>query len=204
MALYTKESKDRVRDAVDFVELVSARTDLRRAGPARYEGLCPFHEERTPSFGIDPTQKVYYCFGCQASGDLFTFVQESEGLDFRGALELLAERYNVELELEDEDPGEAEKRRKRERLLELLSRTASYYERCLWESAEAVKAMLATRDRRAGGVSAPAHGLVLWKVYYKRASGACHGESGQPSHARPELASRKQSDRTAGGTPAAR
>ena len=104
MALYTKESRDRVRDAVDFVELVSARTELRRAGPARYEGLCPFHDERTPSFGIDPTQKVYYCFGCQASGDVFTFVQETEGVDFKGALELLAERYGVELEREQEDP----------------------------------------------------------------------------------------------------
>ncbi len=140
MALYTKESKDRVRDAVDFVELVSARTELRRAGPARYEGLCPFHEERTPSFGIDPTQKVYYCFGCQASGDLFTFVQETEGLDFRGALELLGERYGIELEREQEDPREEERRRRRERLLELLSRTAGYYERYLWESTEAARA----------------------------------------------------------------
>ncbi len=121
MALYTNESKDRVRDAVDFVELVSARTELRRAGPARYEGLCPFHDERTPSFGIDPAQKVYYCFGCQASGDVFTFVQETEGVDFKGALELLAERYGVELEREEEDPREAEKRRRRERLLELLT-----------------------------------------------------------------------------------
>jgi DNA primase len=140
VALYTKESKDRDRDAVDFLELVSARTDLRRAGPARYEGLCPFHEERTPSFGIDPTQKVYYCFGCQASGDLFTFVQETEGLDFRGALELLGERYNVELEREEEDPRETDRRKRRERLLELLARTAGYYERCLWESEEAGKA----------------------------------------------------------------
>jgi DNA primase len=140
VALYTKQSKDRVRDAVDFVELVGARTELRRAGPARYEGLCPFHEERTPSFGIDPTQKVYYCFGCQSSGDLFTFVQETEGVDFRGALELLAERYGIELELEEEDPRDAEKRKKRERLLELLSRTASFYERCLWDSKEAAKA----------------------------------------------------------------
>ncbi len=80
MALYTSESKDRVRDAVDFLELVSARTDLRRAGPSRYEGLCPFHEERTPSFGIDPVQKVYHCFGCGASGDVFTFVQETVGV----------------------------------------------------------------------------------------------------------------------------
>jgi DNA primase len=140
MALYTNESKDRVRDAVDFLELVSARTDLRRAGPARYEGLCPFHEERTPSFGIDPAQKVYYCFGCQSSGDVFTFVQETEGVDFKGALELLAERYGVELQREEEDPREAERRKRRERLLELLSRTASYYERYLWESEEALRA----------------------------------------------------------------
>lgn len=140
MALYTSDSKDRVRDAVDFLELVSARTELRRAGPARYEGLCPFHDERTPSFGIDPAQKVYYCFGCQASGDVFTFVQETEGLDFKAALELLAERYGVELQREEEDPRAAEKRKRRERLLELLNRTSAYYERYLWESEEAAKA----------------------------------------------------------------
>lgn len=150
MALYTRDSKDRVRDAVDFVELVGARTELRRAGPARYEGLCPFHEERTPSFGIDPTQKVYYCFGCQASGDVFTFVQETEGVDFKGALELLAERYGVELQREEEDPREAEKRKRRERLLELLSRTASYYERYLWESEEAAKARAYLEGRGLG------------------------------------------------------
>jgi len=129
-----------VRDAVDFVELVSARTELRRAGPSRMEGLCPFHDERTPSFGIDPAQKVYHCFGCQASGDVFTFVQETEGVDFKGALELLAERYGVELQREQEDPREAERRRQRERLLELLKRTAGYYERYLWESSEAAHA----------------------------------------------------------------
>jgi DNA primase len=140
VALYTNESRDRVRDAVDFVELVSARTELRRAGPARMEGLCPFHDERTPSFGIDPVQKVYHCFGCQASGDVFTFVQETEGLEFKGALELLAERYGVELQREQEDPREQERRRRRERLLELLKRTAAYYERYLWESSEARRA----------------------------------------------------------------
>jgi DNA primase len=140
MALYTAESKDRVRDAVDMIELVSARTELRRAGPSSYEGLCPFHDERTPSFGIDPTKKVYYCFGCQASGDVFTFVQETEGLDFKGALELLAERYGIELQREAEDPRAAERRRRRERLLALLARTAAYYERYLWESTEAARA----------------------------------------------------------------
>jgi DNA primase len=150
VALYTNESRERVRDAVDFVELVSARTELRRAGPARYEGLCPFHEERTPSFGIDPAQKVYHCFGCQASGDLFTFVQETEGVDFKAALELLADRYGVELERDREDPGEAERRRRRERLLELLSRTSAYYARYLWESGEAERARAYLHERGLG------------------------------------------------------
>src|SRR2546427_11269905 len=151
MALYTNDSRDRVREAVDFVELVSARTELRRAGPARYEGLCPFHEERTPSFGIDPVQKVYHCFGCQASGDVFTFVQETEGLDFKATLELLAERYGVELEREEEDPAAARRRMRRERLLELLSRTADYYQRYLWESREAGGAPQDPAGRGVGG-----------------------------------------------------
>jgi DNA primase len=146
VALYTNDSKERVRDAVDFVELVSARTELRRAGPSSYQGLCPFHDERTPSFGIDPAKKVYYCFGCGESGDLFSFVQETEGVDFKGALELLAERYGVELQLEQEDPRAEEKRKRRERLLELLKRTTAYYERYLWESSEAKPA----RDYLAG------------------------------------------------------
>ena len=139
MALYTSDSRDRIRDAVDFIEIVSARTDLRRAGQNSYEGLCPFHEERTPSFGIDPVQKLYYCFGCQAAGDVFTFVQETENVDFKGALELLADRCGIELEREQEDPEEAKRRQGRERLLALLARTSAYYERCLWESEEAAR-----------------------------------------------------------------
>jgi DNA primase len=148
MPRYTTDSRERVRDAVDFVELVSARTELRRAGARSYQGLCPFHEERTPSFGIDPVQKVYYCFGCQASGDLFTFVQETEGVDFKGALELLADRFGIELQVEREDPEEAEQRRRRERLYELLSRTCAYYERYLWESQEAAAARRYLQEER--------------------------------------------------------
>ncbi|HWI07552.1 MAG TPA: DNA primase [Solirubrobacteraceae bacterium] len=140
MALYTNDSKERVRDAVDMVDLVASRTELRKAGANRFTGLCPFHDERTPSFGINPAEKVYYCFGCQASGDAFTFVMETEGVDFKAALELLADRYKVSLELEDEDPRAAEQRQRRERLLELLERTATYYARQLWESPEGERA----------------------------------------------------------------
>jgi len=150
MARYTSETRDRVRDAIDFVELVGTRTELRRAGPRSYEGLCPFHDERTPSFSVEPVEKVYYCFGCQASGDLFTFVQETEGVDFKGALELLADRAGVELDLEREDPREAQRRVRRERLLELLTRTGSYYERYLWESTEAAGARTYLQGRGLG------------------------------------------------------
>ena len=104
MARYADDSSERVRDAVDMVELVSKRTELRRAGADHYIGLCPFHDERTPSFGMTPVEKLFHCFGCQASGDAFDFVMETEGLDFVGALESLADRYGVTLEREDEDP----------------------------------------------------------------------------------------------------
>ncbi len=154
MVLYTNDSKERVRDAVDMIDLVNVRTELKRAGVNRYTGLCPFHDERTPSFGINPAEKVYHCFGCQASGDAFTFVMETEGVDFKGALELLADRYKVALELEDEDPAAAEKRQRNERLMELLERTATYYVRQLWESAEAARARdyLAARGLQEGAL----------------------------------------------------
>jgi len=137
---YTDDSKERVRDAVEMVDLVGTRTELRRAGVNRYEGLCPFHDERTPSFGIDPAQKLFYCFGCGEGGDAFKFVQLTEGLDFKGALEHLADRYGVKLEPVEEDPATAERRRERERLLELLERTATFYVRYLWDSGEAAPA----------------------------------------------------------------
>jgi DNA primase len=147
MPRYTDDSRERVRDAVDFVELVGARTELKPAGPRRMTGLCPFHDERTPSFGIDPVEKLYHCFGCGAGGDVFKFAMETEGLDFAGALELLAERAGVELEREAEDPREAERRARRERLLALLERTAAYYVRVLWESAEAAPARAYLAER---------------------------------------------------------
>ena len=140
MARYTQDSRERVRDAVDFEELVGARTELRRAGARRLQGLCPFHDERTPSFGIDPVEKLYHCFGCGVGGDVFSFVMETEGLDFAGALESLADRYGVQLEREEEDPATAARRERGDRLRALLERTAAYYVRVLWESGEAAAA----------------------------------------------------------------
>ncbi len=147
MARYTDDSKERVRDAVDMIALVSARTELRRAGVNSYFGRCPFHEERTGSFHVRPEEKHYHCFGCQASGDPFRFVMETEGLDFVAAMESLAERFGVTLEVADEDPMAKARRERRERLHKLLDRAAAYYARCLWEAGEAAGARAYLAER---------------------------------------------------------
>ncbi|HKH42435.1 MAG TPA: DNA primase [Solirubrobacterales bacterium] len=149
MAKFTPDSKDRVKDAADVVEIVSAYTDLQQRGQD-YWGNCPFHDERTPSFKVNPRDKLYYCFGCEASGDVFRFVEEKEGLTFPEAVESLAERYGVELERESEDPRAEEKRRRRARLWELLERTAKFYERYLWESPKAERARKYVTERGLG------------------------------------------------------
>ena len=147
MPRYTDDSKEKVRDAVDMIALVSARTELRRAGVNSYFGRCPFHEERTGSFHVRPEEKHYHCFGCQASGDPFRFVMETEGLEFVGAMESLAERFGVTLEVADEDPLAKARRERRDRLHQLLDRAAAYYARYLWEAKEAEGARAYLADR---------------------------------------------------------
>ena len=147
MPRYADSDKEKVREAIDIVDLVSSRTELRRSGPGQYKGLCPFHDERSPSFSVDADKGFYHCFGCGVGGDAFRFVMETEGLDFVGALESLATRFGVELTIEDEDPAAAERRKARERLLELLERATRFYERYLWESVEAEPARAYLRDR---------------------------------------------------------
>jgi DNA primase len=119
--------------AADMVEVVSGRTALRRTSGSRFMGRCPFHEERTPSFSVNPVEKLYYCFGCGKGGDVIGFVRETENLDFVGAVEWLAERFRVQLEYEETSPHVEESRRRRERLHALLEQTAAYFERLLWE-----------------------------------------------------------------------
>jgi DNA primase len=133
MALITRSSVEEVVAAADMVEIVSGRTQLRRSG-AQWTGRCPFHDDQNPSFSVNAVEKLYNCFTCPASGDLIKFVQETEGLDFVGAVEWLADRYGVQLEYEETAPGFDAKRNRRERLLALLESAAKFYERYLWES----------------------------------------------------------------------
>lgn len=134
MARIKDESKQAVIAAADMVDVVSGRTQLRKAG-SRYSGRCPFHEERTPSFSVNPVDKLYHCFGCGKGGDVITFVRETEQLDFVEAVEWLAERFRVPLEYEEMSPQVEESRRRRERLHAVLDQAAKFYERHLWETA---------------------------------------------------------------------
>jgi DNA primase len=146
MALYTKDSIERVKAAVDMHNLVSQRTDLRRVG-SRWTGLCPFHDERTPSFSVNVEEKRYHCFGCGESGDAIQFVQETEGVDFVEAIERLAERAGIELVREQEDPEQEKRHAERQRLLTLLKRAGQFYVNYLWNADEAapVREYLARR-----------------------------------------------------------
>ena len=112
MARIKDTSVEAVKAAANIVDLVEARTRLRKVG-GRYTGLCPFHQEKTPSFSVSPDRGTYHCFGCGVGGDAISFVRESEGLDFVGAIEWLADRFNVELEYEESSPeADAQRRRK--------------------------------------------------------------------------------------------
>ena len=110
MARIKESSVAEVKAAADIVEVVSVRTSLRRASSARFTGRCPFHEERTPSFSVNPVDKLFYCFGCGKGGDVVRFVQETENLDFAGAIEWLADRFHIPLEYEEATPGEDARR----------------------------------------------------------------------------------------------
>ncbi len=125
-----------VRDAIaasNIVEVVGLRTSLRKGSGTRYTGRCPFHDERSPSFSVNADLNVYYCFGCGKGGDVVTFVRETEGLDFVGAIEWLAERFRIPLEYEESSPQADQSRRQRERLLALLEQATVFFERHLWD-----------------------------------------------------------------------
>jgi DNA primase len=146
MALIKKSSIEDVVAAADMVDVVQGRTQLRKSG-ARWVGLCPFHSEKTPSFGINPVEKLFYCHGCHKGGDLITFIRETEGLDFAQAVEWLADRTGTQLEYEETSPAQEARRKRRDRLESLLEDAASFYSRYLWDTSagEPVRAYLAER-----------------------------------------------------------
>jgi DNA primase len=126
-------SVEAVKAAAEILPLVEDYVRLRKAG-GTYKGLCPFHQERTPSFTVTPARGTFKCFGCGEGGDAIAFVEKIEQVDFVGAIEVLGRRFGIELEFEEISPEADRERRRRERLHTLLERATVFYERVLWES----------------------------------------------------------------------
>jgi len=126
-------SVEAVKAAAEILPLVEDYVRLRKSG-GTYKGLCPFHQERTPSFTVSPARGTYKCFGCGEGGDAISFVERLEQVDFVGAIESLAKRFGVAIEYEEISPEAERRRRRRERLGQALERATVFYERVLWES----------------------------------------------------------------------
>ncbi|MGQ9523684.1 MAG: DNA primase [Armatimonadota bacterium] len=128
----SKDIVEEIKRRVDLVEIASAYVKLRRAG-RNWEGLCPFHQEKTPSFSINPEKQVWYCFGCGSGGDVFSFVQKADGLTFREALEKLAARTGVRIDAGDRPKPTGEL----DVLRSACETAAAFYQQCLKRSREA-------------------------------------------------------------------
>ncbi|MEK7644730.1 MAG: DNA primase [Patescibacteria group bacterium] len=121
---------EQIKERLGIADVVGAYLKLEKAG-GNYKARCPFHNEKTPSFFLSPARSSYYCFGCGAKGDIFTFVQEFEGLDFVGALKVLAQKAGVELTKED-----PKMRSERQRLFLCLESATIFFQRTLYENAQ--------------------------------------------------------------------
>ena len=134
---------DRVREASDLVDLISEVTKVKKSGRS-YTAICPFHEEKTPSMSVDRARGLYHCFGCGKGGDVFTFVEETQGVDFREALELLARKAGITLV---HDPEDAKRRGKRGAAVEAIRRAIDFYHQRLKKAPEAGPARAYLRSR---------------------------------------------------------
>jgi DNA primase len=126
------DTVQKVKDRLSIVDVVSGYLKLERSGTA-LRARCPFHSEKTPSFFVSPERGTFHCFGCGEGGDIFTFVEKIEGLDFKGALKVLAEKAGVEIVYE---AGGKEKKDERDRLFELLETATIFYASRLDDSAK--------------------------------------------------------------------
>ena len=144
-----REVVEAIKDRCDIVDLIGSYVTLRRAG-SNYTGPCPFHSERTPSFTVFPDSQSFFCFGCEAGGDAFTFIMRSENLDYPNAIEFLAKRTGVDI------PRSAEEERKglsRKRVYEMNLIAARFFRECLFDPVLGREGMAYLQEKR--GLSVP-------------------------------------------------
>ena len=127
---YEEDFVEEVRQRSDVVDIISSYVNLKRTG-SNYVGLCPFHNEKTASFSVSPSKQMYYCFGCGAGGNVFTFLMEYENLTFVEALERLAEQAGMELPEKGNSENDRKRRDLRDSILEVNKLAANYYFACL-------------------------------------------------------------------------
>ena len=152
---------DTIKDRLSITDVVGAYVKLEKAG-ANLKGLCPFHQEKSPSFMVSPARGSYYCFGCGAKGDIFSFVEQFEGLDFMGALKVLADRAGVEIKKEDPSA-----KTERERLFKIMEFASLFYHKGLSES-ESAKEYLKKRGVEVQTIRAWRLGYAVseWRALY--------------------------------------
>jgi DNA primase len=146
MPRISPETIEQVTAALNIVDVIGSYFPLRRAG-TEFRALCPFHQEKTPSFYVSPDKQTFYCFGCQRGGSIIQFVEEYEHVDFPEAVRRLATRAGVAIQQEELSPEEAEKQTLRKRLLRLHFEVANWFHRNLLRTraAEAARSYLSER-----------------------------------------------------------
>jgi DNA primase len=124
--------KEALKQQADIVRIVGDYVKLKKAGAQRFSGLCPFHNEKTPSFSVNAIQQFYYCFGCHASGDVFSFVQKVENITFPEAVRLIAQKLGVPMpKVSFSNPEEAREAKLRMALLDVHERAVTFFQECL-------------------------------------------------------------------------
>ena len=128
----TADFKETLRQQADIVRIVGEYVRLKKAGAQNFSGLCPFHSEKTPSFSVHATRQFYHCFGCGASGDVFSFVQKIENISFPEAVRLIAQKLGVPMpKVSFSSPQEARDAKLRMALLDVQERAADFFQQCL-------------------------------------------------------------------------
>jgi DNA primase len=159
---------EQIKEKLDIVDVISSYIKVEKAG-INYKARCPFHNEKTPSFFISPTRQSFYCFGCSEKGDIFSFVEKFEGLDFKETLKILADKAGVKLEkFKTENPTETEKENgEKEKMFEIMETTTKFYEKQLLNSPAGEtgnKAVLKYLEKR--GLTAAS--ISKWRLGFAR------------------------------------
>src|SRR5438477_8175290 len=121
-----------VKQQADIVRLIGDYVKLKKSGAQNFSGLCPFHQEKTPSFSVHATRQFFHCFGCGASGDVFSFVQKIENITFPEAVRAVAQKLNIPLpKASFSSPAEAKEAKLRTVLLDVHERACAFFQECL-------------------------------------------------------------------------